>query len=214
MMFKITEEMLDALRASVAEKMSPKRLAHTIAVEDMTARLCELFCPEHKMPMRAAALLHDITKELGRNEQISLCKQYGLQVTPEDVLAYKTLHARTAAVIIPSSYPEFADPLILDAVRWHTTGRADMTMTEQILYFADYIDATRTFENCVALRELFWNKDPQNMKYEDRIRHLKETLLLSFNMTVADLIESNSPISYDTIAARNNLIVQLKDAQN
>ncbi len=208
-MSKITEEMLDGLRERISQKMSPKRLAHTIAVEDMTARLCDLFCPEKKLSMRAAALLHDITKELPTSEQLSLCKAYGLTVTDEDVLAYKTLHARTAAAIIPSEYPEFADPMIVDAVRWHTTGRRDMTLTEQILYFADYIDATRTFDSCVLLRERFWNKKPMEMDGADRIRHFKELLLLSFDMTIGELVESNFPISSETVAARNQLIVQL-----
>ena len=77
-MIEITHAMLDGLRASVAESMSPKRLRHTLAVEVMTERLCALFCPELTMPMRAAALLHDCTKELDLAGQEALCRELGL----------------------------------------------------------------------------------------------------------------------------------------
>ena len=63
-MLKITEKMLDALREEVKGSMSPQRFVHTAAVEEMIARLCALYCPEHTLPLRAAALLHDLTKEL------------------------------------------------------------------------------------------------------------------------------------------------------
>ena len=207
---KITEELLDELREAIFQRMSPKRFAHTVAVEEMTMRLCALFCPEHTIPMRAAALLHDITKELSVSEHLALCEKHALTVTGEDALAHKTLHARTATAIIPSEFPRFADPLILNAVRWHTTGHRDMTLTEQILYFADYIDVTRTFENCVLLRQKFWEPDPSSMTFEDRLRHFEALLLLSFGMTIKDLLTEGMPIASDTVDARNQLLIRLQ----
>ena len=152
----ITEQMLDELREDVMKKMSLKRFRHTVAVEAMTARLCALFCPEQTLLMRAAALLHDITKELDAEAQIALCERYSLSVSDLDRISPKTFHARTAAAMIEREYVDFADPLVVSAVRWHTTGRADMTLTERLLYLADYIDESRSFENCVILRRYFW----------------------------------------------------------
>ena len=71
-MIEITENMLDGLRENVMGKMSPKRFVHTAAVEQMVARLCELFCPEQTVLLRAAALLHDVTKEKTSAEQVAL----------------------------------------------------------------------------------------------------------------------------------------------
>ena len=62
-MIKITEKMLDELRERVMESMSHKRFVHTVAVEQMVARLAALFCPDQTILLRAAALLHDVTKE-------------------------------------------------------------------------------------------------------------------------------------------------------
>ena len=208
-MIEIQDSALSALRESLLGRMSPKRFAHTVAVEQMVARLCALFCPEATSAMRAAALLHDLTKELDVNGQVTLCDRLGLPVTEEDRMAQKTFHARTAAALIPLEFPSFADPVILEAVRWHTTGHRGMTLTEQLLYLADYIDLSRTFSNCVILRRYFWGAEPEKMGAEDRLRLLRQTLLLSFDMTVRDLLEEGLPVATDTMEARNELLLLL-----
>ena len=210
-MIEITEAVLDGLRDTVKGSMSPKRFRHTVAVEDMVARLCALYCPEHTFEMRAAALLHDLTKELNAEEQIALCHRYGLAVTPQDRLSPKTFHARTAEAKIRQDLPKFATPLILNAVRWHTTGREDMTLTEKLLYLADYIDESRTFPNCVLLRRFFWDTNPAELSVKDRLDLLKKTLILSFDMTVRDLLTEGAPIAADTILARNRLLESEED---
>ena len=136
----ITESELDTLRGELAGVMSNKRYRHTVEVEKMAARLSELYCPEKTNILRAAALLHDITKEYSAEKQREICKQYGIALGKYDILSPKTFHAKTAARLIPEKYPAFAAPEVIEAVRWHTTGRADMTICEKILYLADYID--------------------------------------------------------------------------
>lgn len=207
-MKEITEGMLEVLRARIEGEMSQKRFRHTLAVERMTERLCALFCPEETMRMRAAALLHDVTKEKNATEQIALCERFGLAVTEADLRSPKTLHARTGAAVIPSAFPECNDPMIVSAVRWHTTGRADMSITEKILYLADYIDDSRTFESCVTLRNHFWDTNPAACDMQTRLRNLRATLILSYDMTIGDLLERGKTVAIDTIEARNFLILE------
>lgn len=211
-MTEITETMLDELRRQVMSRMSPKRFRHTAAVERMVGRLCALYCPEHTEQMRAAALLHDVTKELEPEMQERLCRTYGLTVTVQDRLAPKTYHARTAAACIPSEFSQFDDPIIVNAVRWHTTGHAGMTLTEKLLYLADYIDDSRTFQNCVILRRYFWGAHPEEMDAAARDALLRETLILSYDMTVRDLLEEGKPIADDTVQARNELLLEAAEA--
>ena len=200
---------LDALAKEVSESgLSPKRLRHIFAVRDMAARLAGLYCPEDSGILQAAALLHDITKELGTPEQISLCERYGIPRTRGDVLAPKCFHAMTAAALIPVLYPTFADARIVSAVRWHTTGRAGMTLDEKILYLADYIDESRTFPDCVTLRNLFWNAHPERMDMSARLAHLRTVLIVSYDMTIMGLIRDGVPVSPDTMLARNELLYE------
>ena len=82
-----------------------------------------------------------------------------------------------------------------------------MTLTEKLIYLADYIDMSRKFGDCVALRDYFFGADIEAMTEEERRAHLDETLLISYDMTMRGLIEKSAPISPETIAARNELAV-------
>lgn len=207
-MIKITEKMLNTLRESVKGSMSPKRFAHTAAVEEMVARLCALYCPENTMQLRAAALLHDLTKELTPEAQEALCAAYDIPTDDLQRLSPKTYHAKTAAARILRDFPEFADPIVIDAVRWHTTGHAGMTLCEKLLYLADYIDDSRTFSSCVLLRRYFFGAEPELMTREEREKHLRATLLLSYEFTLKDLLAEGAPIDEDTVRARNELLLE------
>ena len=188
--------------------MSGKRRAHTLAVEKAVIMLGELYAPEKIGVLRAAALLHDITKELTVEEHVKILREHGIETTKADIMADKTLHAKTAALLIPEKYPEFATTEVVDAVRWHTTGHAGMTLTEKLVYLADYIDETRKFPDCVRLREMFWSKDPQSMDKAEKDAHLRCVLMTSFKMTVSALVDEERPISTDTIDALNELIIE------
>ena len=84
-----------------------------------------------------------------------------------------------------------------------------MTLEEKLLYLADYIDMSRSFPDCVRLRGIFFDADPENMEYSERLVHLDKTLLVSFDMTVRGLLAENTPISEDSIKARNEIAVRL-----
>ena len=198
------------LRELVTADMSPKRARHTLAVEQMAARLSVLYCPEKEQMLRVAALLHDVTKEWSTERHAAFLREHGITPTAMDLAAPKTLHAKTAALLIPEQYSEYADGEVISAVRYHTTGREDMTLCEQIVYLADYIDDSRTFPDCVTLRHAFWDAEPENMTQEQRKAHLLRVLVQSFDMTIAGLIEDGAPVSADTFLARNSLILKLK----
>ena len=201
--------MLNTLRETIKGSMSPKRFVHTIAVEEMVVRLCALYCPEYTMQLRAAALLHDLTKELTPDAQEALCAAYDIPTDDLQRISPKTYHAKTAAARITRGFSEFADPIIINAVRWHTTGHAGMTLTEKLLYLADYIDDSRTFSSCVLLRRYFFGAEPELMSGEERQKHLRATLLLSYELTLKDLLTDGAPIDEDTIRARNELLVEV-----
>lgn len=212
----ITAAELDELRARLPFILSEKRARHVLGVERMAARLGALFTPgeDDIRLLRGAALLHDITKELTAEEHAAIMRAHGVEPTRYDLMSPKTLHARTAAMLIPDKYPQFADPRIISAVRWHTTGRAGMSVYDKIIYFADYIDDTRTYDDCVKLRGLFFDADPDGMTPEKRMRHFDRLIVMSFGMTLGELVEKGGLISADTIDARNYLLCALAGAGN
>jgi nicotinate-nucleotide adenylyltransferase len=206
----IDEAALTSLRDALATQMSEKRYKHTLAVERMAIRLGELYCPEHIPHLRAAALLHDITKEETFEKQLQLCQKFGIIVSETDRLSPKTFHAKTAAALIPEKYPQLAHPTVISAVRWHTTGHADMTICENLIYLADYIDDTRRFDDCVELRKYFYDGLSKAKDQKDRYVCLLKTLMLSFDMTVSSLKNEGAPVDTDTLEARDYIRKELE----
>lgn len=210
----MTENTIVQLRETIKSSMSKKRAFHTLAVEQMAIRLGQIYASDKINVLRAAALLHDVTKELKGDEQIKLCKDYGINLSDHDILAPKTLHARTAAEKIKRDFPDFADPEIISAVRWHTTGKAGMTICEKLIYLADYIDDSRKFEDCVKLREFFFDFDFESADESSKLAHLRDTLIYSYDMTISSLLDSGAPIAKDTFDARNELVCEKLKANN
>lgn len=200
---EITNEMLDCLRERVQAYLTEKRYAHTLSVEAQAGELAKIFLPEEEYRLRAAALLHDITKRLNLEKQLQLCQNFGIIISNGEIKAPKLLHAKTAAAVVRQDFPEFADSRVLSGIRWHTTGRAGMTLFESIVYLADYIESTRTFDDCVRLRQFFYEKISETKSFSDKMEALRQTMVLSFDLTIRVLIEEKMLIDRDTIEARN-----------
>jgi nicotinate-nucleotide adenylyltransferase len=62
------------------------------------------------------------------------------------------LHSKTGAEIAKVEFG--MSDAVYDAIKWHTTGKADMTLLEKIVYMADYIEPNRDFEGVEQLRSL------------------------------------------------------------
>ena len=210
----ITPVQIEKLRVKVADILSEKRMKHVFSVEDMAFRLGLLyFFPDDEalLLLRAAALLHDVTKELSDEAQLALLESYSVKPLPEELASMPTIHALTGALVIPEKYPEFADERVIDAVRYHTTGRAGMSLFDKIIFLADYIDETRAYPSCIALRNDFFAAKPEDMRYEERIRHLDRAAIRSIDDTLAHLREKGRAIHPATLEAYDDLKARLAD---
>lgn len=200
---KITENELSLLRERIKDHISGKRYNHTLAVEREIINLCRIFSLSEAETgaLRAAALLHDITKEKTPSEHMALCKENGIPFGTDEEESPKTFHAITAEAVIKKCFPEYAIDEILFPIRYHTTGRENMTLGEKLLYLADYIEETRTFPDCVTLRQEFYGVDDPSAQ-----DHLDNVLIISFKMTVRNLLDENALIHPATISSLNSLI--------
>ena len=211
--FSISDKTLDELRQSLRKRMSARRYEHTLGVEEMAEMISDLYCPEKTPMLRAAALLHDVTKELSQEEQMAIFERYGIEADACFIDSPPLMHAETAALIIPTEFAQLASEELINAVRYHTTGRAGMSLSEKIIYLSDYIENTRTYDDCVWLRESFWRADISNMSDAERLVHLDKVLVESFDMTVADLVRRGKKVCHNTESAREYLIQQIKQSE-
>ncbi|WP_294855796.1 bis(5'-nucleosyl)-tetraphosphatase (symmetrical) YqeK [uncultured Oscillibacter sp.] len=176
---------LDQLRHAALSYLNHSRIPHVLGTEQAAIRLALRYGADvHKA--RVAALLHDCTKKLGMERQSALCRQYGIPMDELERKALKLLHAKTGAAIARDVFG--VDDEIYTAIFWHTTGHAEMTLLEKIMYLADYIEPTRSFPGVDALRAAC---------DED----LDKGLLLGLTMTVQEMHEMGNPVHTATLEA-------------
>ena len=162
---------LDYLREKGHAMLHPKRVAHVIGCEGEAVRLAERWGAD-TYEAAAAGILHDITKKLSVEEQLILCGKYDIIVDMSVAGTDKTLHQITGAAV---AYHEFGvNEAIRDAIRWHTTGKPDMTDLEKIIYLADYIEPNRRFDGVEQIRKLSYENMDAAM--EDGLRMTMEDL--------------------------------------
>jgi len=128
-----------------------KRKAHVVGCSE-TAKELALLHGADPVDAERAGILHDITKALTGDDQLRLCEEYGIIISDFEREHTKLLHAVTGAAVAQKLFGE--NEAVCQAIRWHTSGRADMTTLEKIIYVADYMEPNRDFPGVERLREL------------------------------------------------------------
>lgn len=176
---------LEKLRPVALSFLKHKRIPHVLGTEQEAIRLALRYGADVQKA-RVAALLHDCTKKLDMEEQLALCRQYGIRLDELEQRALKLLHAKTGAAIARDLFG--VDDEIYSAIYWHTTGHANMTLLEKIMYLADYIEPTRNFPGVNELRAAC-NES------------LDKGLRMGLEMTIQEMHDRGNPVHSATLEA-------------
>jgi len=201
---------ISVLREQIQQRLGTFRAAHVLSTEEEAVRIAALYLPEQTEKVRISALLHDITKEYDVKQHLQIFDDFGISVDGTMMESPKVFHAKTAALLLPKEFPDYAFPEIISAVEKHTTGSVDMSMLDIIIYLADYIEPTRRFEDCKMLRSYFWDGLTTIDTEQEKKLHLYKTMVLSFDLTIQNLIREQTIIAPETIAARNAFVMKCK----
>lgn len=160
------------LEKAVVSLLAPSRVAHVLGCRDTAVALAKHYGADPTDAARAA-LLHDITKALDGPLQLTLARAHGIILDEFSEKHPKTLHALTGSWIAEHIFGE--NKAVVEAIRWHTTGKANMNLLEKIIYVADYMEPNRDFPGVDSLRELAWRDITQatRMGLEFTLAHLK-----------------------------------------
>ena len=189
-----TEEILTELKKNIKMRMSEKRFSHTLGVERCAERLGRLVLSERINELRAAALLHDISKEIPIDIQFEILEKNKFPLTDEDRTTVGVIHSFTAPYVIKNEFPDFATPDILSAVFNHTLGCEDMSTFDKIIFVSDYAEDTRKFDSCIAVRNfLFSGIDALAPK--ERMKRLDEAFMAAINGALDALKRMGQPIN-------------------
>ena len=180
---------IEELEKVVISLLNPNRVAHVLGCRDTAGELAQRYGADVEAARRAG-LLHDITKALDGDLQLTLCREYGISLDEFSTQNPKTLHALTGALVAERIFGE--KPAVVSAIRSHTTGKANMTTLEKIIYVADYMEPNRSFAGVEQLRTLAY-------------RDLDGAMELGLTMTLELLREQGRQVSPESEQALQSL---------
>ena len=175
--------------------MGDYRYTHSLNVAKEALALAKLYgCDEQKA--YTAGILHDITKELPKDEQLQIIKNGGIILDDVQKNAPKLWHSISGSVYV-QTHLGITDSDIINAIRYHTTGRAGMSLLEKIIYTADYTSAERSYDGADIMR----SKSRES---------LEDAMIFSCQYTLQKLSENRAAIHPDQLFCYNELVLSRK----
>ena len=139
----------DRMKSRLAKKIDPKRYEHSMGVAYTGAALAMAHDADI-IKAYTAGVLHDCAKCLEDEKREALCSKYKVELTDMEKKHPFLIHAKLGAVLAKEKYG-VKDEEILSAIRYHTTGKPEMTTLEAIVFSADFIEPGRKPLECLPL---------------------------------------------------------------
>ena len=182
---------IEEYKEHIKARLSEKRYYHSLCVAEEAVRLADRYGAD-KEKAYLAGLLHDVLKDTPSDIQLKFAKEFGIILSALELGAKKLYHS-----IIGSAYIEkvlkLNDKEIIDAVRYHTTAKKDMSTLAKVLYLADYTSRDRDYDGVDEMREAV----EQSMEKAMRI---------ALQFTVEDLKAKGCPVHPDTLDAYDEFV--------
>ncbi len=174
-------------------RLNEKRYHHSLCVADEAKRLAIKYGGDTEK-CYLAGLLHDITKNSPDAEHLKLFETFGIMLSVVEKNAVKLWHAMSGEAYLRNVLG-ITDEEILDAVRYHTTAKKDMSLTAKILYLADFTSIDRDYEDVDVIRS-----------YVDE--SLEKAFIYALQYSITDLVEQRRAIHPDTLDAYNEFCLK------
>lgn len=181
------------MKAELEKILPPKRFLHSIGVAEEAVKLAKLYGADADKAY-TAGLLHDCAKGYSIDEQIRMCNDLGVSLDAASLKCVAVIHAPLGAEIAKQKYG-ISDVEILDAIRYHTVGAANMTTLIKIIYLADMIEPSRDFEGVEHIRAL-------------SLKNLDEAVLAALEKSIEFNLKKKTIIHPDTLTAWNYMICE------
>ena len=182
---------LEEAYAYLRNNLRSDRYMHTLGVISVAKKLAKLNgVSEEKAEI--AALSHDIAKNMSKEDMADIIKQNNIKLSLEESISKQLWHSILAPIVARKEL-KIEDKDILGAIRWHTTGKENMTKLEKIIYIADMIEPSRQFEGVDEIRNV-------------TLQNLDEGVLLGLTHTIEFLQSKNLIVDNNTINARDYLL--------
>jgi predicted HD superfamily hydrolase involved in NAD metabolism len=175
---------VDIYKNLLIKSIGHKRFHHSVRVMETALELSKIYgCPSNKV--KIASILHDCGRIINNEIIPSTFENYSI-IPEKDTFSNTNLHHAVLGRSIAYEFYAVTDFDILNAIRYHTTGRSRMSVLEKIVYLADAIEPEREYENVDIIRKLSTeNLDQAIILYiEGTIKHLKKNNLIIHKNTI------------------------------
>lgn len=191
-----SEERYQEMKKLMKERVGAKRYRHCKGVAKTAASLAKTYKCDVAQA-RIAGLLHDWDKGLGVDEIRKRAEDLQVDIDPIVISDMPwLLHGPTAAVALKHEYPELGDE-VFQAIARHTSGAAEMSPLDSIIYIADIIEPNRDYCDNTAVNEL-----------RDAVGTvpLDELYFKAFKYSFQHLIDHNRQLYPETVRIWNALM--------
>ena len=176
----------------IKSMMSENRYNHCVNVSKEAVKLAKRYGGDEEKAA-VAGILHDITKEMPKEEQLQIMLDSGIILDDIQKNAPKLWHGISGSVYIKKHFG-IEDEDILNAICYHTTGRAGMSLLEKIIFVSDFTSEERTYKGVATMRK------------KSR-KSLEDAMLYGFKFTFSDLSSRELAIHPDELACYNEIVL-------
>lgn len=192
---RLLSAVIHGYKNRLSEELDENRYIHSVNCMVTAASLAEHFgCDIEKAML--AGLLHDCGKNFKGDRAREMARRIGYEPDAIELAEPKLLHGFIGAHLARVEYG-IEDEAVLSAIRWHTTGKAGMTLLEKIIYIADYIEPARSFPGVEILRA---------EAYDD----LDRCIVMATDGTIAQIMKKVGLLHPHTVDTRNHSLLCMK----
>lgn len=182
------------IKKYLKEELSERRYKHSLNVSHESMKLAVRYGVDVDKA-EIAGLIHDCTKEMSVEAQMCYLNKYSIELDIIFNNIKELLHGQSGCLIAREVF-EINDEEILSGIKYHITGKENMSLLEKIIYLADYIEPQRNFKEVVELRKLAY-------------KNIDLAMIKALNMSIKHMVSKNKIIHPDTVLARNYIIQRL-----
>lgn len=180
----------EELYEDVKSRLSEKRFKHTEGVIKRAVEYAKVYNANME-DTKLAALAHDIAKEIPQEEAFNLIKKYEIELDEIEKVNFNLIHSKLGAEIVKEKYGFNED--IINAIKYHTTGRENMSILEKIIFLADATEENRAYKELDNLVNMI--KD-----------NIDEGMLFTLKWTFNDITNKKYLLHLDSVKAYNFLV--------
>jgi len=189
---------INDIKKIIRHNLSDEKYEHSIGVMSSAKQLAQKYGANVEKA-ELTGLLHDITKEYSKEQHRNVIEKYNINLDELEKTEKKLWHSITGSYLVKNEIID--DDEIFNAVRYHTTGRADMSLLEKIIYVADFIEPNRDYDDVEYYRK-------------KAFENLDTAFFEGVKWNLIEILQKNKIAHINTLNAYNFMIKDRKKGEN